>query len=269
MESSLPTIQESEEGPNIFSEAPLLNVAPGSNSVPTLIPDQAVDDLSQHLSTVTVSSALTEQVPDMGSEPNFHSPEPIFNGAPAVISDQQVEGVSPNQVTTIASSPRSYLEAEKLPEIVSEPAEQDIYDIPTLIYDQPVEDLFSTFYLLENCVHPTPTTHLSVARDKENGDLVVIRTVYTEILDGCMIPAAVREISCMKEVEHENLARYLGSFFDIEAQKLSIVFSFMEGNTLEDVIKAFAPLEEHLIAAVMVQVRCPTIPRCISPHPIT
>jgi len=90
-------------------------------------------------------------------------------------------------------------------------------------------------------------------------DVVIIKTMSFKTPGRLTISSATHEILLMQEVKHENLQCLLGSFFNLEEKKLSIVSDFMHGESLGEVIKLYTPLTESAIASVTLQVGYSTI----------
>lgn len=124
---------------------------------------------------------------------------------------------------------------------------------------QPVEDLYDPLYSLDIPNSPPQISYLDVAVEKHggsNGGLAIIRTIN---LRSCDVPLAAKQTLLMKGVKHENLTYFLGSFYNRKEWKLSLVYSFMSGNSLAEVVRSFAPLAEDVIASVALQVCLRTV----------
>ena len=129
---------------------------------------------------------------------------------------------------------------------------------------EPVENFYAHLGPLSIRRRPDHETRLDTALDKHEKsvqDLVVIQTTPLRS-GGDTLGFATQQILMMQGVEHENLTRFLGSFYSIDVMELSIVSEFMDGKSLAEVVESSAPLAENVIASITLQV-CSSTPKTV------
>lgn len=122
-----------------------------------------------------------------------------------------------------------------------------------------VEDFYSHLGPLSTRSGLSHDIRLNIALIKNDNlfqEIVAIQTTSLRSPGRYTLRFATQQILLMKGVEHENLTRFLSSFYSIDSMKLSIVSSFMDGESLTEVVESSAPLAEDAIASVTLQVCC-------------
>ena len=92
------------------------------------------------------------------------------------------------------------------------------------------------------------------ATDTQRGEVVAIKQMSLAGITSDSLQAVVGEIELLKNLRHENIVKYIGSFKT--KTHLSIILEYMEKGSLADVIRPskFGAFPESLAAVYIAQV---------------